>query len=396
MFKLVGSLLLAGTVMVAVAQQPLDSPAAPGSAQPNLALGARNEVYMSWLEPADSGHALMFSVLSRGRWSQPRRISSGRDFIANWADFPSIEVLGEHRLAAHWLQKSGSGKYAYGVRISQSADGGDTWSQPVTPHRDTTQTEHGFVALWRERNALGAVWLDGRKFTQDEHSESNEMQLMTTSLQRDGSLTSESVLDARTCDCCQNAAAMTANGPVIVYRDRSANEIRDIYVTRRVNGRWLPGRAVANDNWKINACPVNGPAIAAQANRVAVAWFTAANDTARVRVAFSRDAAASFSAPVRIDAGNPAGRVDVGLLPNGDALVSWVERTGGEASEIRARVVSRSGKLGKSMIVAKSTAARASGFPRFVIAGPDAVFAWTVPGKPSAVKVARLRVTEFQ
>jgi hypothetical protein len=50
---------------------------------------------------------------------------------------------------------------------------------------------------------------------------------------------------------------------------------------------------VHSDNWKIDACPVNGPAIAATGRRVAVAWFTAANDTARVKLAFSSAARAS-------------------------------------------------------------------------------------------------------
>ena len=35
-------------------------------------------------------------------------------------------------------------------------------------------------------------------------------------------------LDDRVCECCSTSAAMTANGPVIVYRDRSADEVRDI------------------------------------------------------------------------------------------------------------------------------------------------------------------------
>ena len=36
--------------------------------------------------------------------------------------------------------------------------------------------------------------------------------------------------------------------------------------------------AVYNDGWKIAACPVNGPAVAANGKRVALAWFTAPND----------------------------------------------------------------------------------------------------------------------
>jgi hypothetical protein len=374
----------------------LPSPAAPGSAEPSLVAGADGRVYMSWLEPADSGHALRFAVLQGRTWSRPRTIRAGRDFFVNWADFPSLEVLPGNRLAAHWLQRNGRGTYAYGVRLALSADGGETWSAPLTPHRDTTQTEHGFVALWAEGDQLGAVWLDGRKFSQQGHSAANEMMLMTTTVGRDGKLAPEVQLDARTCDCCQNAAAITTNGPVITYRNRSNDEIRDIYITRRVGGKWTEGAPVYADNWHINACPVNGPAVAAAGNRVAVAWFTAANDSPRVKLAFSNDGGARFAAPVRVDGGNPAGRVDVVMLPDGSALVIWLERTGGEVAAVRGRKISRDGRAGAPVTIATSSAARASGFPRLALTASDVVFAWTVPGQPSQIRVARAAVAEFR
>ena len=374
----------------------LTSPAAPGSAEPNLAADADGRVYMSWLEPAGAEHALRFAVLDDTTWSPPRTIRQGSDFFVNWADFPSIEVLGDRRLAAHWLQRSGSGTYAYGVRLATSDDDGESWSAPIMPHRDSSQTEHGFVAMWREAGQLGAVWLDGRKFGKPGHDAANEMMLMSTTLGPDGSLGEEVPLDARTCDCCQNSAAMTADGPIVAYRDRTPDEIRDIYITRRVGGRWTEGTAVHPDGWQVDFCPVNGPAIAADDRQVAVAWFTAARDSARVKVAFSDDAGATFSAPTIVDDGNPAGRVDVALLEDGSALVTWIERTGGDTAAVRARRVARDGTRHTAVTIASSSAERASGFPRMAITGEDVVFAWTVPGKPSAVRVARARAGSFE
>lgn len=383
------------TARNAVIEQ-LASPAGPGSAEPGVAAATDGRVHMTWLEPADSGFALRFATLAGTQWSPTRTIRAGRDFFVNWADFPSIEVLDGRRLAVHWLQKSGRSTYAYGVRIAQSADEGATWSSAVMPHRDTSQREHGFVAMWRESGQLGAAWLDGRKFGTDGHSAGNEMMLMSTTLTPDGARGGEVLLDDRTCDCCQNAAAMTAQGPIVAYRNRSAEEIRDIYVTRRVNGVWTAGRAVHDDNWKIAACPVNGPAIAANGSDVAIAWFTAANDSARVTLAFSRDAGASFGAPVRIDDGQPAGRVDVVLLPDRGALVTWIERTGGDTAAVRARRVGRDGKTSAAQTVAMSSAARASGFPRMTVAGNFVVFAWTEPGRPSTVRLARAPVSALK
>ena len=388
----------AGVVPSALAIDSIASPAGPGSAEPNLTVASDGRVYMTWLEPADSGFALRFATLDGKQWSTPRTIRAGRDFFVNWADFPSIEVLDGGRLAAHWLQRNGTGTYAYGVRISQSSDGGRTWSAPVMPHRDSSQTEHGFVAMWREGRTLGAAWLDGRKTANQaaNHGHGGEMMLMSTTIDANGRLGAEVALDQRTCDCCQNSAAMTSNGPIVAYRDRSPDEIRDIYVTRRVGGQWMAGVPVHQDKWKINACPVNGPSIDAEGRRVAIAWFTAANDSARVKLAFSDDAGATFGPPIRIDGGVPAGRVDVALLKDGAALVTWIERIGGDTAAVRVRRVGRDGRAGAPMVIARSSAARSSGFPQMAITGQDVVFAWTVPGRPSAIRVARAPVSEIR
>jgi hypothetical protein len=374
----------------------LRSPAGPGSAEPNLAVGPDGTVYLSWLEPQDSGYALRFSSFDGSSWAAARTIRSGRDFFVNWADFPSIAVVGPKHLAAHWLQRTGKSTYAYGVRIAQSRDGGATWSSAVRPHIDSSDTEHGFVALWRENNMLGAAWLDGRKFSKEGHHASNEMTVVTTTLDGNGKRGAEVTLDARACDCCQTAGAMTSNGPIVAYRDRSANEIRDIYVVRRVKGKWTEPKAVHDDKWNIAACPVNGPNISANGRRVALAWFTAANDSPRVKLAFSSDAGATFRAPIRIDEGAPAGRVDTELLPDGGALVSWVERTGGDTARVLLRRVHADGKFGPPVSIASSTAQRASGFPRMVLSNGYAYFAFTQPGRPSQVRVARMKLSDIR
>lgn len=378
----------------------ISNPAPPGSAEPNLTVGPGRQIYLSWLEPGrDSTYAFKLAVRVGDHWSASRTIVRDKSLFVNWADFPSVVALPDGRLAAHWLQRSGPGRYSYGIRISQSADGGVTWTPPVTPHRARVETEHGFVSLWpAAAGRLGAIWLDGRKYRPTGQTAPNEMMLINTTIGGDNSLGPEVGLDDRVCDCCQTAVAIAAGGPVAVYRDRTADEIRDIYVVRQVDRRWTTPKPVHNDGWRIAACPVNGPAIAADADRVVVAWFTGAADTARVNVAFSDDAGKTFSLPTRVDNGSPAGRVDVLLQADGSALVSWLERMsvpgaqggGGEGAEVRVRRVRSDGSLGQWATVARSTAARASGFPQMVATPRGEIFfAWTAPGNPSVVRVAR-------
>ncbi|HEY0674464.1 MAG TPA: hypothetical protein VGD27_19465 [Longimicrobiales bacterium] len=376
------------------ALRTIASPAPGGSAEPNLALGPNGLAYLSWLELApDSGHQLRFAVLDGARFGPARTIARAAkgEWFVNWADFPSILPLSRTHLVAHWLERSGNGRYAYGVRVSRSLDGGQSWSPAITPHRDESASEHGFVSLFRAGNEIGIAWLDGRKHATAKTEAEAEMSVRYTSLGRNNRLTADVEVDARACDCCQTAAAITSRGPVLVYRDRSEREVRDIALVRYTGGKWTAPRPVHADNWVIAACPVNGPAVAARGNRVVVAWFTGANDQPRVKLAFSRNAGDSFAAPIRIDDGNPAGRVDVQLLSDNSAVVSWLERVEGGA-EVRVRHVDANGGRGPARTVTTSSAERASGFPHMVVRGRDIVFAWTEPGRQAQVRTALLEL----
>jgi hypothetical protein len=359
----------------------LPSPAGPGSGQPNLTVSPTGRVYLSWIERLGEGRfSLRFAVKEKDGWSAPRVIAEGANWFVNWADFPSMIVLPDGSLAAHWLVKNGPGTFDYEVTIARSFDDGKTWGKPFVPHRDGKQTEHGFVSLFAAPDgSLAAVWLDGREMKPGagghDHGEGN-MTLRYVKIKRDGTLTDEAALDARVCECCQTSAAMTAVGPVVVYRDRSEQEMRDISIVRLRDGKWSQPSSVFQDNWQLNGCPVNGPAVAAAGRRVAVAWFSAVNNKPRVKLAFSNDAGASFGAPLTVDDGNPAGRVDTLLLDDGSALVCWLEKLP-DGGAVRVRRVRPDGKLDEAVTVAPSGTARSNGFPQMVRVGDELVFAWT-------------------
>ena len=243
---------------------------------------------LSWVEKInDKRYALKAALLESNGWSETRTVSEGENWFVNWADFPSVIALDDGTLAAHWLVKSGPGTYAYNVNISTSKDAGRTWTKPFVPHRDNTQTEHGFVSLIPlTKGRFGAIWLDGRnmenmKQAEEHASASASMTLRYAAIDSAGSLFEETQLDERVCECCQTSAAVTSQGPIAVYRDRSATEVRDIYIVRQVNGSWTSPRPVFADNWQINGCPVNGPSVAADGSRVVVAWFSSVR-TSRV------------------------------------------------------------------------------------------------------------------
>ena len=383
-----------------------DSPAGVDSREPDLNATADGRIVMSWVEKTgEKRYALRFSIRDANGWSQSRTVSEGENWFINWADFPSVIALSDGSLAAHWLVKSGTGTYAYDVNIARSSDGGQTWSKPIVPHTDKTQTEHGFVSLVPLADGrVGAVWLDGRYMKDMKHDDEAapapaNMTLRYAAIDVEGKLSEEAELDDRVCECCQTAAVVTNAGvPVVIvaYRDRSNDEVRDIYVNTTVpDWWWSKPRPVAADNWKINGCPVNGPAIAADRSRVAIAWYTQAGDQSRVKLAFSDDAGATFGPPAIVDDGQAVGRVDVLLLPDGSALVCWLSGTV-EAGAIKVRRITKDGAAGPVSVVAQTDISRSSGFPRMARLGNEVHFAWTEFGQPSYERTAVADVSAYK
>lgn len=369
--------------------EQMPSPAAPDSAQPQLTVSSRG-VLLSWIERSGDRATLKFSELSEGRWSPPRVVASGTDWFVNWADVPSVARLTDGTLVAQWLQKSGTGTYAYDVRLSYSSDDGRTWASAITPHHDGTPTEHGFVSLFPTGNGVGLVWLDGRAKGGGDHGSSHgpsDMSLRFGAFDRTWKQTADLPIDARVCDCCPTAAAVTSDGPIVVYRDRSDKEVRDIYVTRFESGKWTAGRPVNSDGWQISACPVNGPSVSASGKQVAVAWFTGVNDKPRAFGAFSADAGRSFGSPIRLDDEASLGRVDIELLPDGSAAAAYVEVTS-RGAQLRIRRIQPDGTRSDAVSIAGLGRDRSSGYPRMAEHEGELVFAWTDRESASQVRVA--------
>jgi hypothetical protein len=375
----------------------LPTPAQPRSGEPNLAPLPDGRVLLSWIEQVgDDRHALRFATRAAGgEWSAPATIAEGSRWFVNWADFPAVGALADGTLYANWLEKhADAGQYAYDVRVTRSTDGGATWSAPVTAHDDGRAAEHGFVSMAAaSAGGLGFAWLDGREMTGHhgggEHG--GAMTLRFALFDRDGAKRDETVVDPKVCDCCQTALVASGDSMVLAYRDRSDDEIRDVVVRRRVGGRWSEPIQVGAERWKIAGCPVNGPALAASGDDVALAWFTQEGEGMRAKAALSRDGGATWGPPVVIDEGKPLGRVDVAAIDGGGALVSWLEGGEGSAATLRVRALRATGDAGPLLVVADLTGARASGFPRLERQGEEVVVAWTDPADPPRVHTAVLR-----
>ncbi len=367
--------------------QQMGNPAGAGSALPFLFSDTKSTL-LSWVEPVDDSlMALKYSRWEGEAWSAPQVVVKGADWFVNWADFPAISE-NQGNLLNHILKKSSEGTYSYDVKLNLKKAGEKQWKTNLPLHTDNTPTEHGFVSSLPYEKGFFVTWLDGRNTIENGEGERGAMTVRAAKVASDGTITDEQELDARTCDCCQTTAAITDNGPIVVYRDRSEDEIRDISIVRQVAGQWSYPKSIHQDGWQIKGCPVNGPKAAALGNHLVVAWFTAANEQPTVNLVFSEDGGENFDAPIPISQTNAMGRVDVHVLDQENVLVSWME-TDEKDAVLKAVKVNRNGVKGKILEIAQLDASRKTGFPQMEMVADKIYFAWTdVTEEKSKVQTA--------
>ncbi len=375
-------------------------PKMENAAMPSLHASDSN-LYISWVTMGnDTTAELFYSKLnSESQWATPQLINQGSNWFVNWADFPAL-VENQGVLLSHILQKSSSETFSYDVKLQVLPNGASQWSLNLPLHQDSTLTEHGFVSMVPYTStSFFTSWLDGRETGGGGHDHAahagGPMSIRAAEVDLKGKVLWDELLDAKTCDCCQTSSAITDLGPVVVYRNRSDREIRDIAIARLVDGKWTEPAIIHADGWEISGCPVNGPKVVAKGSNLLVGWFTAPKGIQQVKFAFSTDAGASFGKPVVIESTGLIGRVDVALIREDWGVVSWME-TKGENTFLYAAGIDQAGEMGVALQITALDPSRKSGFPQIEVLGGQVYFAWTeVVGENKNVRTARISQEAF-
>ncbi len=363
--------------------KPLNTPASNFSSLSRLYTDNTGTVFMSWVEQRNDSAHLYYSKFIENEWIQKKYISGSDSWFVNWADFPSLIAKDGEVSNAHWLQKVPGGTYAYQVVVASTTD---NWVRNETPHKDNTPTEHGFVSMIPVSDStFMSIWLDGRNTgghghaSHSEGSLSTAMTLRSAILNQDLEIKSQHLVDPSVCDCCGTAAVKTNDGYLVAYRNRTENEVRDIYVSKFRNGEWSEPTIVHNDNWEIAACPVNGPALASNNDNVAIAWYTGANEASKVKIALSKNSGNSFEAPLVIDGANSLGRVDVDFIETDLIAVSWMKRSSEDRAKADFEVIIIDDKMNvlTQKTIAKMSSSRKSGFPQITAKNGNLIASWT-------------------
>jgi len=380
--------------------EPIAFPKMENAAMPSL-FASDSNLYISWVRIGnDTTSELYYSKLNpKMQWAMPQLINQGSNWFVNWADFPAL-VENQGVLLSHILQKSSPETFSYDVKLQVLPKGARQWSLDLPLHQDSTLTEHGFVSLVPYTStSFFSSWLDGRETGGGSHDHAahagGPMSIRAAEIDLNGKVLWDELLDAKTCDCCQTSAAITDLGPVVVYRNRSDREIRDIAITRLLDGKWTEPAIINPDGWEISGCPVNGPKVVAKGSNLLVGWFTAPKGIQQVKFAFSTDAGASFGKPVVIESTGLIGRVDVALLSEDWGVVSWME-TKGEDTFLYAAGIDQAGGMGAALQITAVDPSRKSGFPQLEVHGGQVYFAWTeIEGENKNVRTARIPQEAF-
>ena len=361
------------------------------NAQPSLVSG-EGSLSLSWISSNDGKKSsLNFSQFKEGKWVNTQTMATGSNWFVNWADFPA-HAINENLILSSYLKKSDSGTYTYDVILSLQKLSGEKVKEDFLLHTDGVKAEHGFVSIIPNHNqGFFITWLDGRNTVdKDLDGYHKPMTIRFAEITNKGDIIDESELDSATCDCCQTSIAVTNKGPVVVYRDRSDKEVRDIYIARKINGIWGVPTPIHNDGWEINGCPVNGPKVASNSNNLAISWFTVSNKKPTVNLSFSKSNGASFGTPIKINDDDAIGRVDVAFLNPQEVLVSYIEGDD-VGTYLRIKKVSIDGKISAPITISKIDGGRSTGVPQLEILDNEAFIVWTVfEGEKNQLKTVKL------
>lgn len=369
----------------------------PGATTPSLTADPLRGIVLTWQTRSGDEAQLNYALMdANGRELRRGVIASGKDWFVNWADFPSLTVLDNGDWVSFWLQKSAPDTYAYDIHLVRSSNGGGRWGEAITPHDDATPTEHGFVSLLPlPQGQVQVLWLDGRNSGGGEHADGHEsegpMSLRSVVVDRRGRLLQPQELDDRTCSCCQTDAVTVGDEIYAVYRNRSADEVRDInWVRRDAQGQWSRPHRLHRDGWQISACPVNGPAIAASGGQTLSVWPTLAKAPMAVHYQLRKgDTVRAEGLLEQSDA--VLGRVDASAAADGGFAISWIG-AGAKGAALMLAELDAHGAIRRIREVAALAPGRSTGNPRLLWYRSAHYLTWTESAGPGLTRVALERI----
>lgn len=196
-------------------------------------------------------------------FSEPRPLPTEGKLSLGMRRGPRIAVSGTSVVVSAIYGKRGGGQD--GELVSwRSEDQGMTWQGPVTISEVPGAAREGLHAMASSaKGRLVSAWLDLR-------SGGTEIWLSTS--EDAGASWSKNVRVYRSsagtvCECCHPSVAFGAKGEIHVMFRNWLDGARDMYLSTSGDGQAFgEARKIGSGTWKLNACPMDGGALAIDAD----------------------------------------------------------------------------------------------------------------------------------
>jgi hypothetical protein len=239
-----------------------------------------------------------------------------------------MAVAADGTIYVGWTSRYPDSKKGTLLFVSASRDGGATFGESVKVHSDTTPASHGMHSLAVAPDGrIIAAWLDERYLnsgtsraaittapfvaffhhTPTPKTEAEPNAELYFSISTDGGKTfsADRRIDYDVCPCCKTSLAIGDDGTVYLgYRRVYTGNFRHITLISSKDWQTFAEPVqLSDDRWKIEACPVSGPALKFDNGSLAVAWYSGGD--AREHGMYLTHAvnsdARSFDAPQKLD-----------------------------------------------------------------------------------------------
>lgn len=246
---------------------------------PTPAFDADGRLWLTWYA---GGHIYLQHSDDRGRtFSEPVAVNRVPEPVDDQGeDRPQIAFGPEGEIYLLWTRKLDV-PWTGHIRFSRSLDGGQTFSKPVNVNDDAAVIAHRFPTFRvNRRGEIFVAWIDKRDVEAARAAGTDyagAALYYAVSRDRGAHFSASRKLADHSCECCRIAMELDARGlPVIFYRHVFPGQIRDHAIIRFSDPDTpLPLRRATHDDWEINGCPHQGPALARSGDALHLAWFTA-------------------------------------------------------------------------------------------------------------------------
>lgn len=172
---------------------------------------------------------------------------------------PRIAAGGDAVLVSAIAGETGGGKDG-DVLVWRSADRGATWSRPARVNSVPASAREGLHAMAASGDTVAAAWLDLRE----------RGTTLAVAVSRDGGLTWPADAIAyrspggTICQCCHPSLVVAPSGRIAAMFRNEHLGTRDMFLVESPDGgrSWMAAQKLGSGTWPLNACPMDGGAIA--------------------------------------------------------------------------------------------------------------------------------------